>query len=246
MIKIENWNVYNFKNAMRGMRHPKLSYIKNDTEEKFLTHYALSEMPEYAKFVRTSSNSINLCTSDDEYEGFSCVYIGDNDLKLIQSLIRAGKDHRKALRQILVSMEITTSMSTFWDLDTYTVGVTKNSSSRMHCLGNRHVTYKDFDWDEETDFRTLTIDHINDLIDKLWYMKEEGKGLSDPEYYAVWKQMMNDLPDGFVFTRTWTGNYEVLTSCRFARRFHKDKNLRDFCKFIEDEFPYAKQLICYE
>lgn len=248
MIKIENWNVYNFTNAMRGMRHPKLSYFKNDTEEHIISDKMLKTKSCFNIYRKCSSNPVLFWGNDSEdgEQSFPCVYIGKNDLSLIQSLIKAGKDHRKALRQILVSMEITTSMSTFWDLDTYSVGVTKNSSSRMHCLGNRHVKYSDFDWDEETRFRTLTIQHINVLIDVLWEMKEDGKGMSDPEYYRVWKEMINDLPDGFVFTRTWTGNYEVLTSCYFARRYHKDKNLRDFCEFVNNNFPYAKELICYE
>lgn len=85
-MKFENTEVFNFEGALRGMRNPKESWGKSDS-------YRLSESnPDYAKFA-----------------GY---HIGPNDMKLAQTLIKGGSEHRKFLQQIFVSVDITAPM--YW------------------------------------------------------------------------------------------------------------------------------------
>lgn len=171
--------------------------------------------------------------------------IGEKDLKLAQNLIKAGGDHRKFMRQILVSIDITASMSFWWDIDTYKVATEKNSTSRMHKLTSkncRHLTREDFNWEHMTSYREGVLGHINGLIDLLKYLTENGFTVMSEEYQTVFIELVNDLPEGYLFTRHWTGNYEVLYKLYHARKNHKQKEIRDFCKKLE-ELPYFNELI---
>ena len=106
--------------------------------------------------------------------------IGDEDLKLMKQLMKAGTDHRKFLRQIMIS--ITTVAPMFWELerDTYKVATTKNSSSKMHLILSRHITMEDFSLEDiETEKERLVVTQlinlINDLIDFHKVCKPEDK-----------------------------------------------------------------------
>lgn len=96
MLKIDNIEVFNFENAMRGMRNPKNSWDKNDTTEDFMSLDCIdfSNTNQISRILKINNN---LC---------SFVTIGPNDLKLAQALIIGGSEHRKFLRQIFVSMDI--------------------------------------------------------------------------------------------------------------------------------------------
>lgn len=87
MIKVENVDVFNFEGAIRGMRNPMNSWDKSDSEWRIYT-------PEYPHL------------SEAKYE------IGKNDLNLMRTLYNAGSEHRKYLRQIFVSMDITAPL--YW------------------------------------------------------------------------------------------------------------------------------------
>lgn len=211
-MKVENMNVFNLEGAFRGIRNPLESWNKSDSEK-------------------------------DDYMGK--FYIGQKDLILAQKLIRAGKDHRKFMRQILVSMDITASMSFWWDIDTYKISTEKNSTSRMHKLTSkycRHLTQEDFNWNHMTHHRIETLEHINCLIDTLRYLTESGVSIYAENYQTVFTELINDLPEGYLFTRHWTGNYEVLYSLIAARKNHKQEEIRDFCVKLED-LPYYNELL---
>ena len=211
---IENMKVFNLEGAMRGMRMPMESWDKSD------------------------SHFIDV----DEFEVF---IIGDNDIKLGQNLVKSGQDHRKFMRQVLVSMDITASMSFWWDIDTYKVGTEKNSTSRMHKLTSkecRHLIPKDFNWKEMTPFRYKMLTHYNELIDTLKNMRNDGVPIMAAEYQEVFEELINDLPQGYLFTRHWTGNYEVLYKLYHARKNHKQKEIRDFCDCIKD-LPYFREFV---
>jgi hypothetical protein len=216
-MKIENINVFNIEGALRGMRNPLESWDKADSYHE-LSGYA---------------------NCDSEF------IIGEKDLELAQKLIRQGGDHRKFMRQILVSMDITASMSFWWDIDTYKVATEKNSSSRMHKLTSkycRHLTQQDFNWDRMTQHREDTLAHINGLIDTLKCLSDMGTSIMASSYQSVFTELVNDLPEGYLFTRHWTGNYEVLYKLIPARKNHKQKEIRDFCKELED-LPYYNELL---
>lgn len=210
MIKVENLNVLNFDGALRGMRNPLESWDKTDS-------YWNDSHTEYI--------------------------IGENDMKLALNLIKAGSDHSKFLRQIFVSMDITAPMSWWWDFDTYKVSTVRNSTSRMHKLGTRLLTFDDFSIDDEegnlkiTPLREYILKDLNERILQFQKLKEEGK---NKEAMSMWRDIVFDSPQNYNFKSTWTGNYEIMRNVYRARKNHKQREFRDFCKFIEDEFPYSE------
>ena len=210
MIKVENLEVLNFEGALRGMRNPLESWNKSDS------YYD----KETGKYV-----------------------IGPKDLELALKLTKAGSDHSKFLRQIFVSMDITAPMSWWWDFDTYKVATVRNSTSRMHKLGSRLLTFDDFSLDDEegninvTPFRKYVLEDLNRRIQEFQQLKNEGK---TKEAMALWREIVFDSPQSYNFRSTWTGNYEIMRNVYRARKNHKQREFRDFCKYIEENFPYSE------
>ena len=210
MIKVENLEVLNFEGALRGMRNPLESWNKSDS-------YYDKETEKYV--------------------------IGPKDLELALKLTKAGSDHSKFLRQIFVSMDITAPMSWWWDFDTYKVATVRNSTSRMHKLGSRLLTFDDFSLDDEdgninvTPFRKYVLEDLNRRIQEFQQLKNEGK---TKEAMALWREIVFDSPQSYNFRSTWTGNYEIMRNVYRARKNHKQREFRDFCKYIEENFPYSE------
>lgn len=210
MIKVENLEVLNFEGALRGMRNPLESWDKSDS------YYD----KETGKYV-----------------------VGEKDLALALKLTKSGSDHSKFLRQIFVSMDITAPMSWWWDFDTYKVATVRNSTSRMHKLGSRLLTFDDFSLDDEqgniniTPFRKYVIEDLNKRIAEFQQLKADGKM---EEAMSLWREIVFDSPQSYNFKSTWTGNYEIMRNVYRARRNHKQREFRDFCKFIEKDFPYSE------
>ena len=210
MIKVENLEVLNFEGALRGMRNPLESWDKSDSY--------------YDKDTRK-------------------YIIGPKDLALALKLTKAGSDHSKFLRQIFVSMDITAPMSWWWDFDTYKVATVRNSTSRMHKLGSRILTFDDFSVDDEkgktniTPFRKYVLEDLNRRIKEYQQLKNDGKM---EEAMALWREIVFDSTQSYNFKSTWTGNYEIMRNVYRARRNHKQREFRDFCKIIENEFPYSE------
>lgn len=210
MIKVENLSVLNFEGAIRGMRNPLESWSKSDSY-----------------WDSTHQNYV----------------IGEKDLELALKLTKAGSDHSKFLRQIFVSMDITAPMSWWWDFDTYKVATVRNSTSRMHKLGTRLLTFDDFSMDDEygnvniTPLREYVLKDLNERILKFQNLKAEGKM---EEAMSMWRDIVFDSPQNYNFKSTWTGNYETMRNIYRARKNHKQREFRDFCKFIEENFPYSE------
>lgn len=210
MIKVENLEVLNFEGALRGMRNPLESWSKSDS------YYD----KETGKYV-----------------------VGPKDLELALKLTKSGSDHSKFLRQIFVSMDITAPMSWWWDFDTYKVATVRNSTSRMHKLGTRLLTEEDFSFDDEdgniqiTPYRKYIMEDLNRRIKEYQQLKADGKM---EEAVRMWRDIVFDSPQNYNFRSTWTGNYETMRNVYRARKNHKQREFRDFCKFIEEEFPYSE------
>lgn len=210
MIKVENLEVLNFEGALRGMRNPLESWNKSDS------YYD----KETGKYV-----------------------IGEKDLALALKLTKSGSDHSKFLRQIFVSMDITAPMSWWWDFDTYKVATVRNSTSRMHKLGSRLLTFDDFSVDDEqgniniTPFRKYVLEDLNKRIAEFQQLKKDGKM---EEAMSLWREIVFDSPQSYNFKSTWTGNYEIMRNVYRARKNHKQREFRDFCKYIEENFPYSE------
>jgi hypothetical protein len=174
--------------------------------------------------------------------------IGKNDLALAQSLIRAGSEHRKFMRQIFVSVDITAPLYWWKEFDTYKVGTVANSTSTMHKLASTPITKECFEMDDFSNLDTeqgwQSLDEIQwtSLINWLEDLRRSYNESKDKRY---WKELIRLLPDSWLQRRTVTMNYEnLLAMCsKGQRRNHK---LTEWSKsFINwaRSLPYAKQLI---
>ena len=218
----ENTEVFNFEGALRGMRNPKESWNKSDS------HYDIEEVMVDEEVVLERGKYI----------------IGSNDLQLAQTLIRAGSEHRKFMRQIFVSVDITAPLYWWKEFDTYKVATVSNSCSTMHKLADTPITLDCF---EMGDFTPL-IDNFK--IDLSWqtivtYLEQLRQKYNETKDKRYWKELIRLLPESWLQKRTVTMNYEnLLGICsKGQRRFHKLTEWSvDFIQWARN-LPYAQDLL---
>ena len=189
--------------------------------------------------MRGARNPLNSWAKSDSYYNEKGEYVlGENDLSLATRLCKAGSDHRKFVRQIMVSVDITAPLYWWKEFDTYKVGTVANSCSTMHKIHSKEFVLNDFSHehligeamrDLKHDIERLNVyrDRFNETKDKTW-----------------WWQMIQRLPTSYNQKRTVTLNYEVLTNMYHARKAHKLDEWRELCRWIEG-LPYS-QLITGE
>jgi hypothetical protein len=205
LIKFENVEVFNLEGALRGMRNSWESWDKSDSEKKIW----FSE----ANF-------------GERFE------VGKNDYKLAMTLSKAGSDHGKYLRQILVSMDIIAPEYWWKEADTYKVGTVANSTSMMHTLGKGEITADMFSFEDVPQpFISDYLDLLN-MLREMWI--ESGKKKPSPE----WRAMNQLTAIGFNYRRTFTANYQVLKSMYHSRKNHRLSEWHDFARFVES-LPYS-------
>lgn len=218
-MKFENTEVFNFEGALRGMRNPKESWDKSD------------------------SNWCSRCGTDE-----MDFVIGKNDMKLAQALIKAGSEHRKFLRQIFVSVDITAPLFWWKEFDTYKVGTVANSTSTMHKMASKPITLDCFEIDDLNSELSLN-NEVSNFIEWLESLRQKFLETKDKKY---WKELIRWLPESWLQTRTVTMNYEnLLGMCsKGQRRFHKlnewsgidNDTLINFIKWART-LPYAPEFI---
>jgi len=193
-------------------------------------------------------NPLESWRKNDTVEENGKVVIGENDLGLAQRLIKAGSEHRKFMRQIFVSVDITAPLYWWKEFDTYKVGTTANSTSTMHKLATTPITDECFEMDDydavimldEGIVETETL--WNNIISTLEGMRQVYLRTKDKR---IWKEMIRLLPSSWLQTRTVTMTYEnLLAMCsKGQRRFHKltewSKSFIDWARTL----PYAQELI---
>ena len=234
MIDISNYEVVGFEHAIRGMRNPMNSWEKSDSYFGFYYEHPDDPEPEYRQEVGTS------------------------DLKLMKKLCKAGTDHRKFMRMIVVYADITAPMYWWKEFDTYKVGTVANSCSTMHKIHEREFTVDDFScehlldgmfvqkddewvdqyenpWFDSNDILQLTIKVLN--YHRVKYLETEDK--------KYWWQMIQLLPSSYNQKRTVMLNYEVLANMYFGRKDHKLDEWHEFCDWALT-LPYFKQIIGVE
>lgn len=161
--------------------------------------------------------------------------IGQNDLDLLLRLTKAGTDHRKVLRQMLVSVDITAPLYWWKEADQYRIGVTTNSCSTMHKIHNKTFTMQDFSHEQMNSQARAMLDVVVLQLEGLRQAYIASKSKED------WYSMIQLLPSSYNQKRTVTLNYEVLLNMYFARRRHKLQEWRDFCDAVM-ELPYFKEI----
>ena len=187
--------------------------------------------------IRGARNPMNSWARMDSYYNEKGEYIlGENDLALASKLAAAGSDHRKFLRQIIVSMDITAPLYWWKEFDTYKVGTVANSTSTMHKIQAKEFTREDFSCDRLTDDALLVLDSL------ISYLEGERVKFNETKDRSCWHNMIQLLPSSFNQMRTVSMNYEVLINIYYARRSHKLAEWHTLCDSIE-KLPYADKLI---
>ena len=229
-MKFENTEVWGFEHALRGMRNPKNSWNKSDS------HY------EY-------DNQRDCVTKDANF------VIGENDMKLAQTLIKAGSEHRKFMRQIFVSVDITAPLYWWKEFDTYKVGTVANSTSTMHKITSQPITLDCFEIDDYEKDLFMYYEHsdvkdmVADIVRNCETLRQRYLETKDKRY---WKELIRWLPESWLQKRTVTMTYEnLLAMCsKGQRRFHKlnewsgqdNPNVPNFISWART-LPYAQELI---
>jgi hypothetical protein len=154
-------------------------------------------------------------------------------------LVAAGSDHRKFMRFITVTVDVTAPLYWWKEYDTYKVGTVANSCSTMHKIHEKLFSFDDFSHEHLTGFCLTVLEYT---IDELNALREEYITSKDKK---DWYSMIQLLPTSYNQKRTLLLNYEVLRNIYHARKNHKLDEWHDFCEWIES-LPYARQLITIE
>ena len=187
--------------------------------------------------IRGARNPMNSWARMDSYYDENGNFIlGENDLSLASRLAAAGSDHRKFLRQIIVSMDITAPLYWWKEFDTYKVGTVANSCSTMHKIQAKEFSREDFSCDRMTDEALAILDSV------IAFLEAERNKFNETKDKSAWHNMIQLLPSSFNQMRTVSMNYEVLINIYYARRHHKLAEWHTLCEVIEG-LPYAKELI---
>lgn len=232
MIKVENIDVWGFEHAVRGCRNPMNSWNKSDSICGINCDECTTEGCENCKVLNGIGN-----------------IIGKNDLDLMRRLYKAGTEHRKYLRQIFVSMDITAPLYWWKEMDQYRINVTTNSCSTMHKIAakefelndfsHEHLRYEYSDGDGSFDEASWakvsllnTIETLNRARDL--YLKSKDK--------KHWWLMIQLLPSSYNQKRTITMNYENVVTMIKQRTGHKLDEWNELVKILKD-LPYIKEIM---
>jgi hypothetical protein len=251
MLKIEKTEVFGWEAAIRGMRNPKNSWDKSDSEWEFVEDPAIINPNDEVKFV-----------------------LGDNDHKLMRTLSDAGTDHGKFLRFLTVQVDITAPFywwkefktyrknrkfmddgDEFLDPEEFEMFIETNACSTMHKIHAKEFTLDDFSH-EHLEGRALNT--LEEVIEDLNYYREKYVECAEALKYnnfetwsdgmacktaqkEYWWQMIQLLPSSYNQKRTVQLNYQVSKAMYHARKNHKLDEWREFCAWCET-LPYFKEI----
>ena len=188
--------------------------------------------------IRGARNPMNSwAKSDSAYDDKGNYILGENDLALAKKLCRAGSDHRKFVRQIFVSADITAPLYWWKEFDTYKVATVANSTSTMHKIHAKPFELADFSVDKLSDGALAAFRTYMD------YMEATRRHFVETKDKRDWYDLIQLLPSSYNQLRTVTMNYETLINIYYARRAHKLDEWHVFCDWIRT-LPYADDLIC--
>ena len=177
--------------------------------------------------------------ADSYYDEEGSFHLGPNDMNLAKRLRLAGSDHRKFIRQIFVSVDITAPLYWWKEYDTYKVATVANSTSTMHKIHAKPFTLSDFSHDHMTEEGLKSLHRTVEDLEHIRLRFIEGKKKED------WYTIIQLLPSSYEQMRTCTMNYESLINMYFSRKSHKLEEWHIFCDWIKS-LPYAKELILAE
>lgn len=272
-MKFENIKTYNFGPALRGMRNPLESWDKSDSFFGLIDiaddehDYDIADLwvqvtkdPAYPENYSKSSSDLadeydrwliknGLLEIEFDHQLANVAFIGPNDMDLAKRLIKAGPEHRKFLRQIMVTVDITAPLFWFKEFDTYKIGTTANSTSTMHKLASKPITLDCFEIGDYCPDIITSGEEIDCLIQFLEGLRQKYLATKDKRY---WKELVRWLPESWLQTRTVTMSYENIRTMIQQRKGHKlvewsktdgiDSELDSFIKFAKS-LPYADDFL---
>lgn len=242
-MKMTNVRAFNYDNALRGMRNPKESWDKSDT------YYGFEYYDKNNIYLRTNYQDFKILYEDNDIVEF--LSVGPKDLELVQKLVKGGPEHRKFLRQIFVTADVTAPLYVFKEFDTYKVSTTANSTSTMHKLTSKPITLDCFEIDDYQEmienpyeinpyFQVDKIyQEVDEHIDWLESLRQKAiayKGNPNP----YWKELVRWLPESWLQTRTWTANFEVIYNMEHQRSHHKLTEWQPILKALTS-LPYYQE-----
>lgn len=225
MIKVERMEAWGFEHAVRGMRNPKNSWSKSDSGYcRDIDCHICPYLPIESEF----------CLSAIDTDLF---IIGPADMDLMQRLYNAGPEHRKYLRQIFVSMDITAPLYWWKEFDTYKVGTASNSCSTMHKLAEKEFTLDDFSHEH---LCGVSIDTLEMLID---WLNDCRKSYVEQKHKEDWWQLIQLLPASYNQRRTITMSYETAVTIIGQRSGHKLDEWNDLIMHLKEHLPYLNEIM---
>lgn len=205
MIKVDHIETWGWEHAIRGMRNPLNSWDKSDT---------------------------SFYCYPDEGKAHS---IGENDLSLMKRLFKSGTEHRKYLRMIIVSMDITAPLYWWKEFDTYKVGTVANSCSTMHKIQAKEFEREDFSIEYLEGESLVAFDNL------LYVMNTHRQTFNVTKERKYWWQMIQLLPTSYNQKRTVTMNYENVYTILRQRKGHKLDEWNEF-RSILSNLPYVEEI----
>jgi hypothetical protein len=187
-----------------------------------------SDLTQYLMFTGMRNSWESHAVSDSTFVN-GIFTLGMKDRELAQRLTKAGADHGKYLRQISIVVDLTAPEYFLKEFDTYKVGTTRNSTSMMHTLGKHNFSASFFSWENmPIASQRIILDTLSHLRDA-WIEAGKKKGPESDE----WRAMVQAVPQSWNYRSTWSANYQVLRNMYHARKYHRLKEWRDWCSWIE-------------
>ena len=214
-MRFENTEVFNFEGALRGMRNPLESWKKSCSGYR------------------------------NDLTGKQVYWISEPDMNLAQRLIKGGSEHRKFLRQIMISVDITAPLYFYKEFDTYKIGTVANSTSTMHKIMSKPFTLDMFETDDIEDIELDDFEEVLRICNKYRNLYFEDKDNDPIMAKKYWKALIRVLPESWLQTRTVTMNYEVIRTIVHQRKGHRLSEWKSFIDWAKT-LPYAEDFIFYE
>lgn len=226
MIKVENIETSGWEAAFRGMRNPLNSWDRSDS------HICTTDCDDCEMVMCDDVPAIE-CNNG----AFGCC-IGQNDFDLATRLIKAGSEHRKFLRMIHVSMDITAPMFFWSEHDTYKIATTRNSCSKMHTIHVKSFKLDDFAH-EGCNEVSYASDGLKDVLATCERLRLDYNATHERKY---WRALIELLPEGYMMRATWDGSMETMLNILHQRDHHKLKEeWSPFRQAMFDNVPYCKE-----
>lgn len=242
MIKIENTEVLGWGHAIRGMRNPMNSWARSDSHECDCGEYAAVRVlgdtayKVFCPMYKADHKPAKLCGGEAKRD----FCIGENDHALMMRLAKAGGEHAKYRRMIVVYADVTAPLYWWKEYDTYKVGTVANSCSTMHKIHSKQFELSDFSHEHLTIASSIA---LQEMIYNLNYWRAQyDLAYTDKRRKECWWQLIQLLPSSYNQRRTLMLNYEVLANIYKQRKNHKLDEWAEFCKWIED-LPYSVLII---